>query len=204
MKKYDEFQFNPCSYEQCINSANQNRSYDGRNMNFPDFNFKASVNGNPIMDTNNMQMMPMGNNMNLGQPMIDMSTLDMNAEVENQNKNAALFGTYEGYMKGNMFQNMYVPYKNYRPMKLVPNNEKAELLLRTNELTFASHELRLYLDVFPNDTRMISLFNQFRNGANEAIKEYEKKYGPIEWDSLSTPNQFSWATTAWPWEMGVM
>ena len=177
-----------------------------RNMNFPNVNFTTSVNGNPVMSGNSMDpntMMFLGQNANFPANMMDMSTLDMNADVKNLNKNSELFDTYEGYMKGNMFQNMYVPYRNYRPIKVVPNSEQAEALLRANELTFASHEARLYLDVFPNDRGMIQVFNNFRNAANQAILEYEQKYGPIEWDSLSDPNMFTWVATTWPWEMGV-
>ena len=177
-----------------------------RNMNFPNFNFTASVNGNPVMSGNSIDpntTMFLGANSNMQGNMIDMSTLDFNADVKNPNKNSELFDSYEGYMKGNMFKNMYVPYKNYRPIKVVPNSEQAESLLRANELTFASHEARLYLDVFPNDREMIQVFNNFRNASNQAILEYEQKYGPIEWNSLSDPNMFSWEATTWPWEMGV-
>ena len=50
-----------------------------------------------------------------------------------------------------------------------------ELLLNVNQLSFAAHELNLYLDIYPNDTQMIELFNHYRSMANEAIERYEKK-----------------------------
>lgn len=153
-----------------------NSNFTERNVPFANMNFQANMNSNNM---NSNIMMPNANNQNLAQP-------------------------YEGYIQGNLFNNLYVPYKNYRPMRLIPNNEQAELLLNANQFLFASHELRLYLDNYPNDTRMIALFNQYREQANRAVKEYEKKFGPLTWDALSTPNEFSWQQTAWPWEMGEM
>ena len=36
-------------------------------------------------------------------------------------------------------ENLYEQYKNYRPAKLIPNNEQAELLLNVDQLTFAAY-----------------------------------------------------------------
>ena len=108
---------------------------------------------------------------------------------------------YEGFIRGNLFDHLYRQYQNYRPTKLVPNNEQAELLLNVDELSFAAHEINLYLDVYPNDTQMIALFNHYQQMANEATKAYEKKYGPLTVNALSNRDQFSWEAYAWPWEM---
>jgi len=154
----------------------------------------------------------MNNNMNFdGYGYQDMNLLNNlfmksnNQNNMNQNMqmqvNQDLAQPYEGYIRGNMFNNLYQQYKNYRPAKLVPNNEQGELLLNVNQLSFAAHEMRLYLDVHPNDTRMINLYNQYQQQANEAIKVYEQKYGPILQSSLSDANRFSWEAYAWPWEM---
>ncbi len=108
---------------------------------------------------------------------------------------------YEGFIRGNLFDHLYRQYQNYRPTRLVPNNEQAELLLNVDQLSFAAHELNLYLDVYPNDAQMINLFNRYQQMANEAVKAYEKKYGPLTINSLSNTDQFSWEAYAWPWEM---
>jgi len=129
-------------------------------------------------------------------------TTNKNSNMGMSNQNLAT--PSQGYMQGNLFNNLYEPYKNYRPMRLIPNNEQAEMLLNANQLLFASHELRLFLDNEPNNTQMIALFNQYRNGANQAVLAYEEKYGPLNWEALSNANMFSWQATAWPWEMGEM
>jgi len=152
------------------------------NMNFDGYGYQdMNLLNNIFMRSNNNQ-----NNMN--------SNMQMQV-------NQDLTQPYEGYIRGNMFNNLYQQYKNYRPTRLVPNNEQGELLLNVNQLSFAAHEMRLYLDVHPNDTQMISLYNQYQQQANEAIRVYEQKYGPILQSSLSDANRFSWEAYAWPWEM---
>lgn len=136
--------------------------------------------------SNNSQMNNANNNFNMMQP--------------TQN----LANPYEGYVRGNMFNDLYQQYKNYRPARLVPDNEQAELLLNVNQLSFAAHDMRLYLDVHPEDTEMIRLYNQYQQQANEAIRTYEEKYGPILQNSLSKENRFSWEAYSWPWEMEEM
>ena len=118
--------------------------------------------------------------------------------------NQNLAEAYEGFLRGNLFNNLYEQYKNYRPAKLIPNNEQAELLLNVDQLTFAAHELNLYLDIYPNDTNMIKLFNKYQEMASEAIKRYENKYGPLTLSTPSNPDTFSWQAYSWPWEMEEM
>lgn len=132
----------------------------------------------------------------------------MNNNLINMNMNmhmgmnpSVLETPYEGYIKGNMFKNLYVPYKNFKPYRLVPNNEQAEMLLNINQLQFAAHEIRLYLDNFPNDSDMIRKFNEYTRMYNDAVNRYQNMYGPIKSNALSDENLFSWVVTSWPWEM---
>lgn len=157
-----------------------NMNFDG--YGYPDMNLLNNL----FMKSNNTNQ----NNQN-----------NMNNNME-QNQNLAQ--PYEGFIRGNLFNNLYDQYKNYRPARLAPNNEQAELLLNISQLSFAAHDIRLYLDVHPNDTVMINLFNQYQQQANEAIRAYEQKYGPILQSSLSEANAFSWEAYAWPWEMEEM
>jgi len=124
--------------------------------------------------------------------------------INNNMKNKNLAGSYDGYIRGNLFNNLYDQYKNYRPAKLIPNNEQAELLLNVNQTTFASHDIRLYLDNNPNDREMINLFNKYQKQAQDALNEYEQRFGPINMLTESDVNMFSWAAYSWPWEMEEM
>lgn len=134
----------------------------------------------------------------------DMNTISNMFLNQNNSTNQNLADAYEGFLRGNLFNNLYEQYQNYRPARLVPNNEQAELLLNVNQLNFATHELNLYLDVYPDDVNMIRLFNQYQEIASEAVKKYESKYGPLTVNSLSDPNIFSWEAYSWPWEKEEM
>lgn len=154
--------------------------------------------GYPNMNLINNMLVPNDMN-NLTNNMLDNNNL--NKMINNNQK---LAGPYEGFIKGNLFNNLYNQYKSYRPTRLSPNNEQAELLLNVDQTTFAAHELKLYLDIYPNDTNMINLYNEYQKIASEQIKAYERKYGPLLADSPSANNSFSWEAYSWPWETEEM
>jgi hypothetical protein len=129
-------------------------------------------------------------NNNYNQPMY-------NQEPNNIN----LFDPYNGFIRGNMFPNLYNGYKMASPYEIKPMNEQAELLTGVDALGFAAHDLNLYLDVYPEDRRMIELFNQYRTEKNKAIGQYEQKFGPLSPNSnalVSAP--WAWDRQPWPWE----
>ena len=119
----------------------------------------------------------------------------------NNNQSNNLYDPYNGFIRGNMFQNLYDPYKIREPFEIRPMNEQAELLTNIDALGFASIDLNLYLDVYPNDKNAIDLFNQYRTKKNELIKKYESKFGPLRISSDSL-NSYPWAwdDKPWPWE----
>ena len=122
-----------------------------------------------------------------------------NQPLYNQNKQ--IYDPYNGFIRGNMFPELYNSYKLNKPLEITPMNEQAELLTYVDALTFAMIDLNLYLDVYPNDREALELFNQYRMQADEYTKKYESKYGPLELTSNSL-NTFPWAwdNAPWPWE----
>lgn len=158
--------------------------------------------GYPDMNLINNMFLPGNNDINNNmENNINNNAMNMNSNIA-PSQNVA--EAYEGYIRGNLFNDLYQEYKNYRPAKLIPNNEQAELLLNVNQTTFAAHEIKLYLDIHPDDTSMIRLYNQYQKQASDAIKAYERKFGPILADSPSATNTFSWEAYAWPWEREEM
>ena len=125
-------------------------------------------------------------------------TIPSNMKLET---NSNLASVKDGFAKGNMFNDLYDPYKNYRYQELTANNKQEELLLEIMVLSFAINDLNLYLDIYPNDREALELFNQYRMQADEYTKKYESKYGPLELTSNSL-NTFPWAwdNAPWPWE----
>ena len=117
------------------------------------------------------------------------------------NYNPNLYNPKEGFEKGNMFSNLYEQYKNYQPARLIPKNEKEEMLLNLNQMQFAMHEMNLYLDVFPNDSNAMNQFIMFRNSYNELLDNFQRKYGAININSEFLNNApFGWAMESWPWD----
>ena len=121
---------------------------------------------------------------------------------DERNKNSMLYSPEEGFNKGNMFSNLYDQYKNYKPVMLRGNTEQEKMYLELARICFAKHDINLYLDLHPDDTSMITLFNDYRERELMLLRQYEERFGPINTDSTvlnSTP--FMWVTDGWPWEV---
>jgi len=108
----------------------------------------------------------------------------------------------KGFIRGNMFDNLYDQYRNYMPVKLNPTNQRQSLLQRMQQYNFALVDLNLYLDNYPNDTNVIKIYNNYRNMYLNALKEYENAYGPIEAiNTKENVNSWVWDKNPWPWEV---
>lgn len=112
-----------------------------------------------------------------------------------------LYDPYNGLIRGNLFKNLYDPYKIKTPYDIKPMNEQAELLTYIDALCFAMTDLNLYLDIYSNDKNAIDLFNQYRLEKEKLTDEYENKFGPITLNSDSL-NSYPWAwdDMPWPWD----
>ena len=117
----------------------------------------------------------------------------------NQNKN--ILNSEEGFKRGNMFQNLYKGYKNFKPSKLTANSEREDMLMQIQEYSFALTDLNLYLDMYPNDKDALNLFNTYLNDKKSLVNMYEEKYGPLTIDSNDQKNNWNWPTSPWPWEV---
>lgn len=148
-------------------------------------NLNQLPNGDPMMNFNTVPNIP--NNLN-------------NNKKSNKNVKG-LAEPYPGFTRGNMFDNLYYEYKNYRPQELNPTNDKEYAMLLMQMYGFAAHDLGLYLDVNPNDTNAIRQRAEYIRMYNEALAQYESNYDPITQNSVmleSTP--WAWDSKKWPWE----
>ena len=103
--------------------------------------------------------------------------------------------------RGNLFNNLYDPYKNYQYRILKATNKKEELLYNYLSYEFALQELDLYLDIYPNNQDMIKLYNKYLDESNKSKKLYEESFGPISLNSnYLNNNTWSWLNNSWPWE----
>lgn len=102
--------------------------------------------------------------------------------------------------RGNLFNNLYDPYKNYKYNNLTATNKREELLLNVLRYDFVLTELNLYLDIYPKDRNMINLYNKYLEEKKRACFEYTKNFGPLTLDDQSNNNSWSWLQSPWPWE----
>lgn len=110
-----------------------------------------------------------------------------------------LYSPTEGYMKGNLFSNIYNEYKNYTPQTLRPKTEQERDLYELSTVAFAAHELNLYLDIHPEDTSLLQLFKDYEEKCKALTEQYERKYGPLSVSGITSSKEFNWVNN-WPWE----
>ena len=103
----------------------------------------------------------------------------------------------EGFLKGNMEKETYVPYKNMTYIKPTITSERQRDLYELQKVCFAAHDANLYLDTHPNDKNMIELYNKYLKKEKELESAYENKYGPLELSYEGTT--WSWIDNPWPW-----
>lgn len=110
-----------------------------------------------------------------------------------------IYDVYNGYIRGNMFPELYNQYKIKKPYEIMPMNKQAELLTKLDAYGFAAHELNLYLDNNPMDKEAIKLFKDYTKQKKQFLDEYENNYGPLFVES-STSYPWAWNESPWPWE----
>ncbi len=111
-----------------------------------------------------------------------------------------LYSPDEALEKGNIFKNQYQGYKNYNPGKLEAKTDEQMLLFNIDAYSNAAHDLKLYLDVYPTDKRVIDIFMDYNKKANELIAEYNSKYDPLMPSAAKdVSGTFSWILTPSVW-----
>jgi hypothetical protein len=129
---------------------------------------------------------------------------DINISINNNFKESTLnspklVNEQVGLIRGNMFLNDYIPYKNMQPQNIVPKTTKDTLMLKLYETDFALHDLNLYLDLHPNDNYMYEIFKNYVASFNDYKAKYEKEYGPLDLED-ATASTYKWSDNPWPWD----
>ncbi len=139
---------------------------------------------------------------NMNNDMGNMNMMNMpNVNNTNNMNNNDLATPKVALDRGNLFNDSYDPYRNYKYRELKANNKKEEMLLDILRHNFVLTEINLYLDVNPNNSKMINLFNMYLSNKKRIVDEYEKNFGPLTLDGLNvTDNNWNWNNSPWPWE----
>lgn len=150
-------------------------------------------------DMLNSQSMPNYQSIPTNYPNFDNNTFASNFMIPTGNNE--LLTPQEGLEKGNLFKNLYDSYKNYTPVGISAKTEKSKLLNEILSYDFAMNDLNLYLDVYPNNSNYIGLYNEYRKIKENLVNQYEKMYGPICLNSNTLENNsWLWINSPWPWE----
>ena len=105
----------------------------------------------------------------------------------------------EGFMRGNLEKDTFVPYKQYTYFQLKAENEQEKMLLKLMALSFAINEMNLYLDLHPEDKDTFEKFKRNINELNNLELNYVKKYGPMVIEE-SDKEKYDWLKNPWPWD----
>ena len=161
---------------------------------FDEIDYFTNFKGNNMKSLNdNLDMM---DNMNMS------NGNNMNYYLAHGPSGLELFQPFEAYTKGNLFKNLYQGYKNFKPARIKVNGERDEEMLNIGQMAFSAHELNLYLDNYPNDKEALDMFNKYRKMANDLIRNYERRYGPLTVSGEINQNTpFKWESEKWPWEV---
>ena len=92
--------------------------------------------------------------------------------------NSNLFTPNQTLEYGNISKKEYKSYKGYQPYKINIKNENS--ILNLIAMQDYLHDLKLYLDVYPND-------NAILNEYNNALKKYQKIKENVDLSSLKCP-----------------
>ncbi len=77
-------------------------------------------------------------------------------------------------------------------------------LKQLDAYSFAVDEARLYLDMHPEDEGAKMYFDKNNALRKQAMKAYEKTYGPLLTDNIdAVKDGWQWTNSPMPWEMGV-
>lgn len=105
----------------------------------------------------------------------------------------------KGFLKGNMFENEYLPYKNLTFLKPSLKTEREKELFDIMKYSFAMNDYNLYLDVHPDNMEILRRFKDASNKLDMLTKKYAEKYGPIYLDQTNYQT-YKWLSSPWPWD----
>ncbi|OAA91826.1 spore coat protein CotJB [Clostridium ljungdahlii] len=82
-------------------------------------------------------------------------------------------------------------------------SDRKKLLDEIRQLEFATVDLNLYLDNFPDNKKALSDYNMFTNQLIRLKRNYEDRFGILTNFGYSE-SQFpwTWINEPWPWECG--
>ena len=140
------------------------------------------------------------NDVNLDFTFLDLANLTNSQSMPKMDMSTPnILPAKEGFLRGNMFKNEYKPYKNLTYIDIRPQSDREAKLFNVMQFSFAINDLNLYLDLHPDDTRVVRLFEELVKEEKQAKKEYMEQYGPLMVTKVKG-DKFDWIESPWPWD----
>ncbi len=79
---------------------------------------------------------------------------------------------------------------------------KEELKRLIQVTNFTVIELGLYLDTHPTCACALKKYHESNERLRQAIKVYEKNFGPLTIYGVKCENEWTWTNEPWPWQEG--
>lgn len=80
-------------------------------------------------------------------------------------------------------------------------NEQKKLMRMIQNYSFVVTEAVLYLDTHPHCRAALRYYEKYRRLREEAICQYEAKFGPLTMYSGEHGDEWKWVKEPWPWEI---
>lgn len=77
---------------------------------------------------------------------------------------------------------------------------RCTLLRRIKQYDFTLKELNLFLDTHPNSSRALAMFAKYRKLRENAVAEYNDRFGPLTPEQNQNLQSWDWIADPWPWE----
>lgn len=75
------------------------------------------------------------------------------------------------------------------------------LMAKIKQYDFTLKELNLYLDTHPDCRRALEMFRKYRKLREDAVKEYNERFGPITPEQVLNTQRWTWIDDPFPWEV---
>ena len=75
--------------------------------------------------------------------------------------------------------------------------ERKKLLKKLSAVSFAAHELHIYLDTHPGDSAAGAALKKYEMQTMKLRNEYESSFGPLS--PGEDGNRWVWIADPWPW-----
>lgn len=99
---------------------------------------------------------------------------------------------------GTLFKNLYQPYK--KTPKTIPETKEEKHLLKIQAYNIALMDLNLYLDVYPNDNTLTTLYKQYEDEKEKLVNAFENEFYPLTPSTSAQKGTWKWLDGMWPWE----